>query len=291
MAPSLLFSPAPYHILAFVSKLLDKTWEGANRQQIRHIPWHNLLSCEQDTHASPPAVCRRPSNQPLKSFINGIVAIRTLPRAQFALLQSKLFPIYFSMQTAIPIVLALTYPLNKTAIGGRSGVAGVLAPSNRWAVLAPIALMFLAGLANLVVVGPATARCMRDRKSQGESSRQPLYFVYSTRSREEGWEEKLRSSTTFAGDGSAAQEVRHASWHFVSTQSQRFHWVCHIRHHPVGSNPVISISLRRAVFIMRYGVASIIVVPDVWHNFGNNNLYVQISYPMERQIAGTFAPA
>ncbi|KAK1765690.1 hypothetical protein QBC33DRAFT_131287 [Phialemonium atrogriseum] len=127
MAPSLLFSPAPYHILAY-GTFLGTTF--------------------------------------FHSFINGIVAIQTLPRAQFALLQSRLFPIYFSMQTAIPIVLTLTYPLDKTTIGGRSGVAGVLAPANRWAVLAPIALMFLAGLANLVVVGPATARCMRDRKSQ-----------------------------------------------------------------------------------------------------------------------------
>lgn len=73
------------------------------------------------------------------------------------------------MQTALPVVLALTYPADKLAIGSHSGIAGVLASSNQWAVLAPIALMFLAGLANLVLVGPATTKCMRDRKSQGKS--------------------------------------------------------------------------------------------------------------------------
>lgn len=127
MAGSLLFSPAPYHILSY-GTFLGTTF--------------------------------------FHSFINGIVAFRTLPRPQFSVLQSKLFPIYFSMQTALPVVLALTYPADKLAIGSHSGIAGVLAPSNLWTVLAPIALMFLTGLANLALVGPATTKCMRDRKSQ-----------------------------------------------------------------------------------------------------------------------------
>lgn len=105
------------------------------------------------------------------SFISGIVAYKVLPRPQFSALQSKLFPIYFSMQTVLPVVMALTYPASQTALGTGTpgGIAGVLEPSNRWSVLAPIATMFVSGLANMVVVGPATTKCMRDRKSQGKS--------------------------------------------------------------------------------------------------------------------------
>lgn len=126
MAGSLLFSPAPYHILSY-GTLLGTTF--------------------------------------FHTFINGIVAFQTLPRPQFSVLQAKLSPIYFSMQTVIPVVIALTYPGDRTA-GILPGIAGVLGSTNRWSVLAPMATMFLSALANLVVVGPATTKCIRDRKSQ-----------------------------------------------------------------------------------------------------------------------------
>lgn len=143
------------------------------------------------------------------------------------------------MQTALPVVLALTYPADKLAIGSHSGIAGVLAPSNLWTVLAPIALMFLTGLANLALVGPATTKCMRDRKSQGKSHlashiAAPVSILFDlTRSREERWEEELRRPATFAGDGSPEQEVRNASWDFINPQPQCFHRLCHIRNHPL----------------------------------------------------------
>lgn len=73
------------------------------------------------------------------------------------------------MQTAIPVVLALTYPGSRSALGGSPGsVAGVLAETNRWSVLVPLATMFLTGLANMAWIGPATTKTMRDRKSQGK---------------------------------------------------------------------------------------------------------------------------
>ena len=72
------------------------------------------------------------------------------------------------MQTAIPVVLALTYPGSKALVGGSaSGLAGVLDSGNRWSVLAPLATIFLTGLANMAVVGPATTKTMKDRKMQG----------------------------------------------------------------------------------------------------------------------------
>jgi len=72
------------------------------------------------------------------------------------------------MQTALPIVLALTYPGERTVTGvGASSLTGVLQDSNRYSVLAPIIVMFGTSLANLVAVGPATTKIMKDRKHQG----------------------------------------------------------------------------------------------------------------------------
>ncbi|KAK0621248.1 hypothetical protein B0T17DRAFT_533397 [Bombardia bombarda] len=126
MAGSTLFSPAPYHILSY-GTLLGTTF--------------------------------------FHTFVGGIVSFQMLARPQFAILMAKLFPVYFSMQTALPVVLALTYPATTTTPSG-GGVAGVLDVANRWTVLVPIAAMFATALANLAVVGPATTRCMDDRKMQ-----------------------------------------------------------------------------------------------------------------------------
>jgi len=95
------------------------------------------------------------------------VAFRSLPRAQFATLQSALFPIYFSMQTALPILLAFTFPAERTAIGmSASSIAGVLEPEHRLHVLTPLAITFLTGAANWFFVGPMTTQCMKERKHQ-----------------------------------------------------------------------------------------------------------------------------
>ncbi|KAK3379377.1 hypothetical protein B0T24DRAFT_611611 [Lasiosphaeria ovina] len=128
MAGSGLFSPAPYHILSY-GTLLGTTF--------------------------------------FHTFVGGIVSFQVLTRPQFAALMAKIFPIYFSMQTALPVVLALTYPATGTVLGGASpsgGIAGVMDPVNRWGVLVPIAAVFLTGLANLAVVGPATTQCMDERR-------------------------------------------------------------------------------------------------------------------------------
>ena len=84
------------------------------------------------------------------------------------------------MQTALPVVLALTFPgsilpnqlssTTSTTSWGVShmagGLAGVFEPSNRWVVLTPLATIFVTSLANLVYVGPTTTKVMRDRKHQ-----------------------------------------------------------------------------------------------------------------------------
>jgi len=101
-----------------------------------------------------------------QSFVGGIVAFKALPRPQFSALQQQIFPIYFSIQTALPVVLALTYPGPKTPLGPVSGIQGTFAEVNRWSVLVPLATIFFTGLANALFVGPATTAIMKERKQQ-----------------------------------------------------------------------------------------------------------------------------
>ncbi|ERF68918.1 hypothetical protein EPUS_08078 [Endocarpon pusillum Z07020] len=125
---SLLKSPAPYHLISYGTLL---------------------------------------GSQVFQSFIGGIVAYRALPRPQFSSLQQAIFPVYFSMQAALPVILALTYPGERTAIGSRpSSLSGVLEQQNRLHVLTPLLTMLVTSLANLMAVGPATTRIMKERKHQ-----------------------------------------------------------------------------------------------------------------------------
>jgi hypothetical protein len=137
----LLASPTPYHILAYGTLLGTEVFQ---------------------------------------SFIAGVQAYRVLPRPQFSTLQSALFPIYFSMQTTLPVVLALTFPgsthgtqissTTSTTSWGVShtagGLAGIFEPTNRWPVLIPLATIFITSLVNLVYVGPTTTKVMKERKHQ-----------------------------------------------------------------------------------------------------------------------------
>lgn len=99
-----------------------------------------------------------------QSFIAGTTAFRVLPRASFSTLQSALFPIYFSMQTALPVVLALTFPSAQLSLTTATG--GLFDSANRLPALVPLATIFITSLLNLAVVGPATSKTMRERKHQ-----------------------------------------------------------------------------------------------------------------------------
>ncbi|KAI1822318.1 hypothetical protein F4861DRAFT_541094 [Xylaria intraflava] len=123
---SLLFSPAPYHILSYGALL---------------------------------------GTQFFHTFINSIISFKVLTRPQFGILQRGVFPAYFGIQTAAPVVLALTYPGGGLAALPQS-VSGVLDPANRWGVLAPLSLVFLTGLANLIYFLPKTNEVMALRRQQ-----------------------------------------------------------------------------------------------------------------------------
>jgi hypothetical protein len=101
-----------------------------------------------------------------QSFVGGIVAYRSLPRPQFSNLQRNIFPIFFSMQTALPVLVALTYPGSKILATSNS-LSGVVAEGNRWSVLIPLATVFATAAANLLFVGPSSTRIMKERYHQG----------------------------------------------------------------------------------------------------------------------------
>lgn len=92
-----------------------------------------------------------------------MVAFRALPRPQFAQLQTATFPIYFSLQSALPVVVALT-----ASKGGQTlGLSGLVAPENRFKTLLPMATAVVTGLANMFVLLPMTKKVMAERKQQG----------------------------------------------------------------------------------------------------------------------------
>ncbi|CEJ55952.1 hypothetical protein PMG11_02180 [Penicillium brasilianum] len=101
-------------------------------------------------------------SQVFQSFVGGIVAFRALPRPQFATLQTAIFPVYFSMQTALPVVVALT-----ASKGGQAlGLSGLAAPEKRYNTLLPLATVAITGLINMFVLRPLTVKTMRERKHQ-----------------------------------------------------------------------------------------------------------------------------
>ena len=72
------------------------------------------------------------------SFISGPIAFKVLPRQQFGLLQSKLFPVYFSLQSVLNGICLVT-------------------TSNQNARIVFI-IGTVSGLINLTIVGPWTKK-------------------------------------------------------------------------------------------------------------------------------------
>lgn len=104
------------------------------------------------------------------------MAFRTLPRQQFSALQNSIFPVYFSLQAALPVVAALTYPGARTVLGmGPSSLAGVVLEENRLTVLLPLTVVFVSGLTNLLYLTPKVVGVIRERWQQGRCWPLPEY--------------------------------------------------------------------------------------------------------------------
>ena len=92
---------------------------------------------------------------------------KTVDRANFSAIQNNMFPIYFGLQSALPVVLALTFP-GSPLLGVSSGVSGLFDPSSRWDSLLPLGVAFVTGVLNLGVLMPATIKIIKERRGQGE---------------------------------------------------------------------------------------------------------------------------
>ncbi|KAJ6258360.1 hypothetical protein Dda_6400 [Drechslerella dactyloides] len=87
------------------------------------------------------------------SFIGGIISFRVLPRAHFGALQRRLFPLYFSLQFVISLLLLFTAP-KSLKYGAKSATYGFLVT------------VLTTSLLNVAVAGPATTRVMDERKAR-----------------------------------------------------------------------------------------------------------------------------
>ena len=97
------------------------------------------------------------------SFVGNVVAYRALPRAQFAQLQTALFPPYFAIQTVLPLLLGLTYPAPSGPSAVSSGVSALL--RSRTDLLYIVATA-VSGALNWWALGPLTTKVMKHRKHQ-----------------------------------------------------------------------------------------------------------------------------
>ncbi|KAK3990633.1 hypothetical protein QBC44DRAFT_325017 [Cladorrhinum sp. PSN332] len=107
------------------------------------------------------------------TFIGGIVSYRVLPRSYFANLMSRIFPIYFTLQTALPLLMALTYPGSRNPFGFLGGLSGLRAQPR--GVPVALGVSVLCGLANLALVGPETTKCMDERRVQEKKDGKKAY--------------------------------------------------------------------------------------------------------------------
>lgn len=154
--------------------------------------------------------------------MNGPIAYSSLPRPQFSTLQQKIFPPYFAVHTALPLLLALTWPGERALEAATIGIGGASLATpggwtrsgngwrglyeggegkNFWTAVVPMGLMFGTSLLNLLVLGPATTKVMRERKHQGGfasfttvvwGDEEDCWFFADDRgNRDERWEEVL----------------------------------------------------------------------------------------------------
>lgn len=96
-----------------------------------------------------------------QSFFSNITSYRALPRAQFRVLQASIWPMYFRLQTALAVAIALTAP-------GLVGENWVWQDSVRMerlrTTIGPLALMVMASAINRLVFAPITAKLVLQRK-------------------------------------------------------------------------------------------------------------------------------
>lgn len=89
-----------------------------------------------------------------QTFINGIVAFEALGRPYFGVHQAAIFPVYFSLQSFLPVLVGLTSTSRLR---------------NVWSLgcSRTLVLVMVTGLINLVIFRPLTQGAVRARNAQG----------------------------------------------------------------------------------------------------------------------------
>ncbi|RPA88088.1 hypothetical protein BJ508DRAFT_2531 [Ascobolus immersus RN42] len=113
-------------------------------------------------------------SQFFQTFIGGTTAFRALPRPQFSQLQSRVFPIYFGIQSFYPIILLITHPHFRFL----DPLNSITTSPSLYAAIIPIGLGFLSGLVNSVLIGPKTQAVMRERKVLEAKEGRRYYETY-----------------------------------------------------------------------------------------------------------------
>jgi hypothetical protein len=134
------------------------------------------------------------------------VAFRTLQRPHFSTLQRNIFPIYFSLQTALPVAVAITFP--------SSSLLGLLAEDAIYVALVPLSVIFLSGLANLVYLGPKTREVMDRRHHQGMyfGKRWSPALIKAMRNRFRYWSMLTTAQKLSMGRRATIQELTRSKW-------------------------------------------------------------------------------
>ncbi|KAI5838939.1 hypothetical protein DFP73DRAFT_562699 [Morchella snyderi] len=95
-----------------------------------------------------------------QTFISGVVAYRALPRPMFSQLQQKALPVFFTLQSILPVALLATHPT--------ASAVSLLSTSSPYFynTTIPIMVTLSSSLMNLFIVGPATTKIMKERRIQ-----------------------------------------------------------------------------------------------------------------------------
>jgi hypothetical protein len=91
-----------------------------------------------------------------QTFFNGILAFKALDRPSFGIHQAAIFPVYFSLQSFLPLFVALTgiQKINSTHPADL-GLGRCMT------------MVSIAGLINLIIFRPLTRDVVKARKHQG----------------------------------------------------------------------------------------------------------------------------
>ncbi|KAJ5902230.1 hypothetical protein N7495_002758, partial [Penicillium taxi] len=94
-----------------------------------------------------------------QTFFNGIIAFKSLSRPAFGIHQAAIFPVYFSLQSFLPILVALTGLKSSQSAGDATNILSHL----YWCM----ATVSIAGLINLIIFRPLTRNAVEARNLQG----------------------------------------------------------------------------------------------------------------------------